>query len=68
MICSICCIEESVCIISVFIPGREEDNIHNTYTAANTCMECTDKIIRGDILLTIPENAYTLQEALEKGI
>ena len=64
-ICQVCGSEvERLCIVSVFIPGRDEQNVHNTVEIGRICNECTVKLMSGEIKLETPTAALTLNDML----
>lgn len=63
-ICQVCDSNKAVCVVSVFIPGRDAQNIHNTDEIGHICNECTIKLLRGEVSLETPTNALKLDDLL----
>ncbi len=52
---------EHICIVSVLVPGRDEQGIHNTAEIGRLCSDCVVKLIYGEITLPTPDNALGLE-------
>lgn len=62
--CQVCAENIAVCTVSVFIPGRDEQGVHNTAEISRLCSDCTVKLIQGDLRLTSPQIALILADML----
>ena len=63
MQCSYCNQDtNNICIVSMFIEGRNEDGIQNTAEIGQLCNMCVVNLAKGDITLLIPENALTFAD------
>lgn len=63
-ICQVCNSSAATCDVFVFIPGRDDQGIHNTHTIGRVCNACSVLVARGEIKLPKPENSLTLAELI----
>lgn len=64
-ICQVCDNEvDRLCVVSVFIPGRDEQGIHNTHEIGRICNDCVVKLTHGELKLPVPANMLELWDML----
>ncbi len=55
---------DRVCIVSYFVPGRDEQGIHNTVEVIRLCTICTELVIKGCLQIPKPDDALTLDDLI----
>jgi hypothetical protein len=55
---------DRLCIVSVFIPGRNEAGIQNTVEIGQVCADCIVLMLEHKITLPKPDNALTFTQAI----
>jgi hypothetical protein len=65
-ICQVCSNEvERICVVSVLIPGRDEQGIQNTQEISRMCNSCITLLVNQQLHIPIPANALKIGDVMQ---